>query len=129
MGNLFSQSQAAKIYRSNSSKNTITSIAQKKILLNSKNIVVLVYSETCPPCQRFKPLFENFIDSYKSKYKNVCSFYKESVSLNFTPEVQYLPSLVFYKKGNPTPVLVEIGSTIRELRRLVHKIYKVKVPK
>lgn len=128
MGILLSRSasNAPRISKSpsrSSRRNTITSLPQKRELLNSKNIVVLVYSNTCPPCQRFKPLFEKFIASNKNKYAEKCSFYKESVTLEFTPEVRYLPSLVFYKKGRSTPVRVEVASTIPNLQKLIHKVY------
>lgn len=118
MGNFFSghphpstsSSPAASI--SPPSAVEIRTMNDKLKLLQNHALVLLVYSNHCAPCIAFKPQFNAFVKKYGHKYKSrgICHFAQESISLNLSPNVRAIPTLLFFKRGSKTPFLETHGN-------------------
>ena len=109
MGLLFSSDN------SNSSTTTraaheIQTLAQKQRLLQKGNLVLLVYSEHCGPCRVFKPQYNAFIQNHGQKYRKLCYFAQECISLGLSPNVSAIPTLLFFKQGTKRPFLETHGN-------------------
>jgi thiol-disulfide isomerase/thioredoxin len=76
----------------------ISCIEDKKSLIsNNRFCVIDVYAEWCEPCNVIKPQFEKLVEKYT--IPNICVLAKENVELRLSPEVQVVPTFLFYKDG------------------------------
>jgi len=76
-----------------------TSQFQKKVLENSKPVVVDIYTLRCPNCKVIDPIFKAASEAYKENY----SFYKLNASENMEIAKRYkvlgVPTLLFFRHG------------------------------
>lgn len=82
-------------------QNIQTSIKDfKKEIEESSQIVVLYfYSEDCPTCISFDPIFNSFADKYHDKFKFVKLLRQTNRQLAESLNVKISPSIVFLKEG------------------------------
>ena len=76
-----------------------TSEFQKKVLENSKPVVVDIYTLRCPNCKVIEPIFEATAEVNKESY----SYYKLNASNNMEITKKYkvlgVPTLLFFRHG------------------------------
>ncbi|MBT2717481.1 thioredoxin family protein [Bacillus sp. ISL-57] len=81
----------------------------KNKLENKDSFVMYVYSTSCPACQSFKPVLNEFIKENNSKVLALNTAVKENNDPTFFKEndLQHTPTLIIYKEGIQTNI--EVG--------------------
>lgn len=70
---------------------------KKSLILNNRICVIKVYAEWCQPCNVITPEFEKLVEKYT--IPNICVLATENVELRLSPEVQVVPTFMFYNNG------------------------------
>jgi thioredoxin 1 len=72
----------------------------EECVINSDVPVILdIYSQSCPPCKRLKPVLEELQAELSPQYSFVCLDGEASSSLTKKLNVRGYPTLLFYKNG------------------------------
>ena len=96
---------------------------EKLVVSNEKPTVVEIYTNSCPNCIRFYPVFEDTAIEYTKVY----SFYKmnahENLELVKKYKVLSVPTLLFFKEGkllDKKTGVISKQKIIKRLKPLLH---------
>lgn len=104
---------------------TIQSLQHKRKLLNENYLVVVdVYGDHCHPCKEILPHFITLSKKYNTP--GVCLFVKENAANGFSPNVNAVPTFLFYVNGNSFPVHTVLGGQINEVENTIKIILERK---
>ncbi len=80
-------------------KSTLESF-DKDVLKSDIPVAVLFYTENCPACDSFVPIFERTAERYSKHIKFVKIYRQQNRQLAESLRVKSSPTVLFYKEGN-----------------------------
>lgn len=73
---------------------------EEDVLKSDIPVAVLFYTEDCPPCDSFVPIFERTADRYRKHIKFVKIYRQQNRQLAESLHVKSSPTVLFYKEGS-----------------------------
>lgn len=74
----------------------------KKEVLENKLVVVDFYSDFCPPCKLYAPVFEKTQEKFKEEIKFVKLNTDNAIDIAREYGVMSIPTTIFFKNGKPS---------------------------
>ncbi|MCX7820626.1 MAG: thioredoxin [Brevinematales bacterium] len=78
----------------------------KEVVNSSMPVLLDFWAEWCPPCRMIAPLLEQLSDEYKDKVKIMKVNVDEEPELATQFGITNIPTLLFFKAGNPYEKIV-----------------------
>ncbi len=78
----------------------------KEVVTSSIPVLLDFWAEWCPPCKMIAPLLEQLADEYKGKVKIMKVNVDEEPDLATKFGITNIPTLLFFKAGNPHEKIV-----------------------
>ena len=101
----------------------ITSARQLENALAAKRVsVIKVYSNGCPPCMAYGPIFDQLANRYKSKREMQFLSVESSLGL---AEVDYVPTTFFYVNGELDHDLTIEGGGDSNMQRVASTVNRL----
>ena len=108
----------------------IQSKQHKQEFVNKHKVCLIdVYADWCGPCQIVEPEFKRLFKEYH--VEGVCGLAKEDAEKGFSPNVQVVPTFMFYVNGNFEGLLTgaDVSLIERKLNEVLNAVYEGNVPK
>lgn len=86
---------------------------ESEVIKSSEPVVVDFFATWCPPCQRLTPILEDLAGTYAGKIKFVKLNTDEEQAWAGKLGVRGLPTLAYYKGGEPQAVEAGLPSPAR----------------
>ncbi|MFW9799427.1 MAG: thioredoxin family protein [Candidatus Thorarchaeota archaeon] len=88
-----------------------------------KTAIIEFYTNTCPYCRQMKPVLDELASDYKSKVYFAKINIEEQEEAATTFDVEGVPLIMAFKKGNPVAKIEGLRS-IHELDRWIESIHR-----
>ncbi len=92
---------------------------EQEVLKSDKTVLVDFWATWCGPCQMIAPVVENIAKEGKVKVGKVNVDDEQELAINYG--VMSIPTLIFFKNGNPVKEVVGFHSK-SELEEIINEI-------
>ena len=94
---------------------------EQEVLKSDKTVLVDFWATWCGPCQMIAPVVEDIANEYQGKIKVAKVNVDDEQELAINYGVMSIPTLIFFKNGNPVKEVVGFHSK-SELEEIINEI-------